>query len=162
VLRELLVNWTASEPPRASGGDAATSNPVAPEPDDAAPSGHLPGLVALDRSPELIELFVSRTPELLRRLEQSLAAGAAEDTQRAAHKLKGSCLAIGAPRMANAAEKMQLDSQAGDLRAASEQLVRLRAHYAEFERQLRPERAPGNDLDERHIRRRARPDEPSR
>jgi signal transduction histidine kinase/CheY-like chemotaxis protein len=138
VLRELLVNWTASEPPRASGGDAATSNPVAPEPDDSAPSGHLPDLAAVDRSPELIELFVSRTPELLRRLEQSLAAGSAEDTHRAAHKLKGSCLAIGAPRMANAAEKMQLDSQAGDLRAASEQLVRLRAHYAELERQLRP------------------------
>jgi HPt (histidine-containing phosphotransfer) domain-containing protein len=95
-------------------------------------------LVALDRSPELIELFVSRTPELLSVLEQSVAAGRVEEARRAAHKLKGSCLAIGAPLMANAAERMQIDSQAGDLQAAREQLVRLRARYVELERQLRP------------------------
>jgi Tfp pilus assembly protein PilO len=33
---------------------------------------------------------------------------------------------------------MQIDSQAGDLQAAREQLVRLRARYVELERQLRP------------------------
>jgi CheY-like chemotaxis protein len=59
---------------------------------------------------QLVQLFVDTTPPLLTELREGAESGDAEAVRRAAHKLKGSCLNIGASGMAAQAERLERDA----------------------------------------------------
>jgi signal transduction histidine kinase/CheY-like chemotaxis protein/HPt (histidine-containing phosphotransfer) domain-containing protein len=90
---------------------------VAPESGRTEPSA-----VELDptitRAGRLSELFIKHAPETLKELDAALAIGDANAARASAHKLKGSCLAVGAGIMGEAAQAAQLAAESGDLEAA--------------------------------------------
>ncbi len=108
-------------------------------PADAVPSSLLDPKV--DRSPRLMELFIERVPETLRELDAAVQAQHADDIRSRAHKLKGSCLALGAETMANDAQALELQSKAGVISDAAARAERLRAQYVEVAAALRAELA---------------------
>ena len=56
---------------------------------------------------ELIELFLSDTPIQLESLRGCVDQSNSEATRRFAHQIKGSCLVIGAERMAHLCEELE-------------------------------------------------------
>ena len=52
------------------------------------------------RSPKIIALFLGQIPDEFARLEAAIRSGDGVTVRQIAHKLKGSCRAIGVPRMA--------------------------------------------------------------
>jgi CheY-like chemotaxis protein/HPt (histidine-containing phosphotransfer) domain-containing protein len=54
----------------------------------------------VQRSQGVVRVFLRHVPDQLAALTQAIAAGNAEALRSAAHKLKGSCLSVGVPRMA--------------------------------------------------------------
>jgi signal transduction histidine kinase/CheY-like chemotaxis protein/HPt (histidine-containing phosphotransfer) domain-containing protein len=82
-------------------------------------------------SKKLGGLFLSRVPVQLEELEGALAKDDAPLAREKAHKLKGSCLAVGAEAMAKEAEAMQHEAQNGDLEQGP---ARLKTLQAQFER----------------------------
>ena len=56
---------------------------------------------------ELIDMFLSDSPQLLATLRQSLAARAADDFQRAAHTLKSSSATLGAATLAKLSQQLE-------------------------------------------------------
>lgn len=69
-----------------------------------------------------MELFLKHVPLQLGELRDAQVRGVAPEVRAHAHKLKGSCLAIDAPRMAKVAESLQREADCGDLSGA-ERLV---------------------------------------
>jgi signal transduction histidine kinase/DNA-binding response OmpR family regulator len=104
--------------------EATTSSPPAPEPTEQE---------ALDPtikvSKKLGGLFLSRVPTQLEDLGEALAKNDAPLTREKAHKLKGSCLAVGAEAMAHEAEAMQHEAQDGNLEHGERRLEALRRHF---------------------------------
>ncbi|WP_437735531.1 ATP-binding protein [Sorangium sp. So ce1335] len=92
-----------------------------PEPAPLSASGaRLPALLhVLDpevpRSRKLIELVLRNVPGQLEHLDASVGKAEAAEVKASAHKLKGSMLSIGASRVAELAEKMQLAAGRGEL-----------------------------------------------
>src|SRR5690606_14325901 len=74
--------------------------------------------VGARRSEKLIELFLRNVPGQIRSLREAIDAQDAPSVRAHAHKLKGSCLAMDAPSMAEAAERLQHMSEKGDLSLA--------------------------------------------
>jgi signal transduction histidine kinase/DNA-binding response OmpR family regulator len=93
------------------------------------------------RSRKLIELFLRSMPQQLDELGTALASGTASDVRALAHKAKGSCLAVGATAMVEAAERLQRVAEAGELASASAPYDVLRALARDTERELRRELA---------------------
>jgi CheY-like chemotaxis protein len=81
------------------------------------------------RSAKLRELFLKHVPLQLAELRDAQVRGVAPEVRAHAHKLKGSCLAIDAPRMAGAAEALQHQADAGDLSRASALVSELEEAY---------------------------------
>jgi HPt (histidine-containing phosphotransfer) domain-containing protein len=74
---------------------------------------------------ELIELFLSDTPLQLAALSSGIDQSDAEATRRSAHQLKGGCLTIGAGRMAEICEQLEVacvSHSLGDLSRLGKQL----------------------------------------
>jgi HPt (histidine-containing phosphotransfer) domain-containing protein len=67
---------------------------------------------------ELVELFGSKTPELLVQLHRGVEAGDTVAVSRIAHQLKGGCLTLAANRMAELCDELQDSSRAGSLTGA--------------------------------------------
>jgi hypothetical protein len=103
-----------------------------------------PPLLVLDpevpRSRKLIELVLKNVPQQLDGLEGCVRAAVAADVKASAHKLKGSMLSIGASRVAELAEKMQLAAGRGELPAAGD-LARIREEFGSVSVALREELA---------------------
>ena len=101
--------------------------------------------LALDikRSEKLTRLFLDKAPEQVRLLGQAILDGKAADVRTTAHKLKGSCLAIGAGPMSKLAEMLQMKADAGDISEAPEAFIKLKAHHAKVEHLLRAELESG-------------------
>jgi signal transduction histidine kinase/CheY-like chemotaxis protein/HPt (histidine-containing phosphotransfer) domain-containing protein len=93
----------------------------------AAPSQELDSTIK--RSTKLVELFISRVPDNLSELDGALAAEDSKRVREQAHKLKGSCLAIGAEVMADQAQALQFEAEAGNLQGAEERIHRLWSQY---------------------------------
>jgi HPt (histidine-containing phosphotransfer) domain-containing protein len=91
------------------------------------------------RSPRLIELFLEHVPGQLDELAAAIEAGDVTQTRAHAHKLKGSCLALMAEPMARAAEKLQFESESGDLSGAERILEELAERFMNVAAQLREE-----------------------
>ncbi|WP_437782497.1 ATP-binding protein [Sorangium sp. So ce1097] len=80
------------------------------------------------RSRKLIELALKNVPAQLDHLEASIGNAQAAEVKASAHKLKGSMLSIGAARVAELAEKMQLAAGQGELPRADD-LARIRQEF---------------------------------
>ena len=95
-----------------------------PETNEAAP---IP--VELDmtisRSTRLSTLFITQAAKTLEELDAALAAADTTALRATAHKLKGSCLAIGAYSLAEAAGAVQHAAEAPDLEAARQHTSQL-------------------------------------
>ncbi|WP_437637314.1 ATP-binding protein [Sorangium sp. So ce854] len=92
------------------------------------------------RSRKLIELVLKNVPAQLDHLEASIGNAAAAEVKASAHKLKGSMLSIGAARVAELAEKMQLAAGQGELPKAGD-LARIRQEFASVSAALKEELA---------------------
>jgi CheY-like chemotaxis protein/HPt (histidine-containing phosphotransfer) domain-containing protein len=91
-------------------GSAAAASVPAPE---VASSSDLDP--EMTRSARLCELFILHAPQTLKELDAALAAGDAAAARASAHKLKGSCLVVGAGLMTESAVAAQRGADAGDL-----------------------------------------------
>lgn len=81
------------------------------------------------RSNKLMELFLKHVPGQLDELRDAQIRAVAPEVRAHAHKLKGSCLAIDAPRMAKLAETLQREADVGDLSHASDLVAELHARF---------------------------------
>ena len=82
---------------------------------------------ATKRSERLIGLFLSQVPLELALLDAAIAAENIGEVRRVAHKLKGSCRALGVMRMAAVCEKLERSS--GHAIGAAPERTRLVAEY---------------------------------
>jgi HPt (histidine-containing phosphotransfer) domain-containing protein len=87
----------------------------------------------------LSELFIKHAPQTLKELDAALAIGDAEAARASAHKLKGSCLAVGAGLMTEAAQAAQHAAESGDLEAARRHAAGLHPSLARVVTLLRGE-----------------------
>ncbi len=115
-----------------SGDSTPPSEPaeVVPPPEEEAPS-HAPVELdlELERSPRLSSLFLARTPEILVELDAAVAAADSTRIRDRAHKLKGSCLAVGAEVLAKLAEAMQFAAEGGDGARMEERAKEIHEHF---------------------------------
>jgi HPt (histidine-containing phosphotransfer) domain-containing protein len=123
-------------------GEEEVFDASAPEPNET-PAVELD--MTISRSARLVGLFVSRVPENLAELESVLALGDSHRVRERAHKLKGSCLAVGAELMAKEAEALQMEAERGELGVAAARLASLREQYARVAQLLRSELPPGQE-----------------
>ncbi len=93
--------------------------------------------MTIDRSPRLIRLFVTRVPSDLEALGDATAD--AQTVRALAHKLKGSCLAVGAEAMATEAEALQHDAERGAVERFAPRVNALRAGFERIVRLLERE-----------------------
>jgi len=75
---------------------------------------------------EMIDIFFSDTPAMVAQIEQGLSAGDAVVVQKAAHKIKGSVLSLGAPAAAESALALEMAGRAGDVATAAIEFERLK------------------------------------
>ena len=79
--------------------------------------------------PKLIGLFSSTTPPLLTEIRQHATQGEWQAMAQAAHKLKGSCVSLGAEPMANICKSLQHKGEANDSSGVDEEIATLTALY---------------------------------
>ena len=79
--------------------------------------------------PKLISLFSSTTPPLLTEIRQHATQGEWQAMAQAAHKLKGSCVSLGAEPMANICKSLQHKGEANDSSGVDEEIDSLTALY---------------------------------
>jgi HPt (histidine-containing phosphotransfer) domain-containing protein len=104
-LSEVIQRWwpkSLDEPD--SGEHPTTSNPTAASSGAAEPSPLDPNV---RRSPAVARLFLKHVPEQIDTIGRAIAGQDAATLKGAAHKLKGSCLAVGIPRMAELCVKLE-------------------------------------------------------
>jgi HPt (histidine-containing phosphotransfer) domain-containing protein len=83
----------------------------------------------IKRSSKLSELFIDRVPGTLQDLKQAIQSDP-KSIRDHAHKLKGSCLAVGAELMAKEAESLQFECEKQQVERAPERLVRLEQQFS--------------------------------
>ncbi len=104
-----------------------------PDPDDAFLDP------ATSRSPRLIDIFLRMLPSHVDELKTEITRGSATEARAKAHKIKGSCLAIGAFRMARVAEKLQKLAEDNQLSKAEALLIKLNSEFEELSVALQKE-----------------------
>ncbi len=98
LLKQALERWWPREsmlPGARSAGAISSSLPASAIPD--AESALDP---TVSRSQGVVRVFLRHVPEQLASIASALESGDPEAVRSAAHKLKGSCLSVGVPRMA--------------------------------------------------------------
>lgn len=78
---------------------------------------------------ELVEALVIEAPDLLGRMERALATGDAVMLRRAAHSLKSAAGNLGARRLRDMSEALELMGSSGDVGGAETLVVRARHEY---------------------------------
>ena len=86
---------------------------------------HLPAVIL----PRLIQMFGSTTPPLLVEIHQHASAGNLPAMAQAAHKLKGSCVSLGAEQMGDICKTLQHKGESGDATGIVTLLDELEALY---------------------------------
>jgi HPt (histidine-containing phosphotransfer) domain-containing protein len=86
---------------------------------------------------ELIDVYLSDSPELIEQIRAGLASGDCESVRRAAHSLKSNSASFGATRLASASRDMEMIAKSGTLDGADEKLATIEAEYAQLVPQLR-------------------------
>lgn len=84
---------------------------------------------SVERKPRLIELFFKHLPKYLTALEQSIETEDAKEIEARAHKIKGSCLAFGAPAMAKLSMKIETLGRNGDLEPVPRAFAHLQREF---------------------------------
>ena len=111
------------------GGDRSSMEPMS-----HGASSNESQLAILDseitRSRKLSQLFLTHVPQTLDELDQAIVEHP-EHIRDRAHKLKGSCLAIGAEVMALEAESLQHEAEAGKTGNAAQRAHSLRRQFSE-------------------------------
>jgi PAS domain S-box-containing protein len=131
ALRDALAGWGL--PGTAPDGSAA-GDPLA---DPAGPTGLCDPVTATrlheefppDVLSRLVALFVKHTPPALDALAAALAAGDDETLWRTAHKLKGSCRAVGATAMALLCAELEACGRRRQTSGAAQLLAQLRETF---------------------------------
>jgi PAS domain S-box-containing protein len=97
---------------------------------------------------DVISLFLKDAPQLLAELKAAFDADAAPPVERAAHKLRGVLLNLGARPSAARAESIELRARAQELAAAGTALVALEAELADLTSALQTggPRVSGNSM----------------
>ncbi len=85
---------------------------------------------------DLIRLFLADGPTKVAAVSEGLAQRDFDRMERAAHSLKGSSGNLGARRLQNTCEKMQIATRNHDLPTSAHLTPQLAADYAEVERAL--------------------------
>ena len=96
-------------------------------------------LMDVPRSPKLVRLFLDRIDGQIGELEAAVQSGDASSSQARAHKLKGSCHAIGAEATAAVAEAMQRHAARSEMAPVPELLATLKRQMADLRPLLRKE-----------------------
>lgn len=64
--------------------------------------------------PRLVDMFAATTPDLLEEIRLHASQGKLADMAKSAHKLKGSCVSLGAERMAHICKDLQHKGETND------------------------------------------------
>jgi CheY-like chemotaxis protein len=126
-----------SKPFRAASLEKILAHYVQEDERPARPAAEL--APEIKRSEKLSTLFLEKVPSELDALARAIEANDAAEVKALAHKLKGSCLAIVAGPMADAAESLQKAGHQRDLSNAPALLAELRARHARVAKLLRDE-----------------------
>jgi two-component system, sensor histidine kinase and response regulator len=116
LLQETLQRWWPREsmwPCQPSG--ASIPPPPAPVPNSALDP-------AVQRSAGVVRVFLRHVPDQLASLANALSSGDIEALAAAAHKLKGSCLSVGVPRMATLCASLEEEPEGLNARELKTQL----------------------------------------
>jgi two-component system sensor histidine kinase/response regulator len=89
------------------------------------------------RSRRLIELFLNHVPQQLELLRAARLAEDCHEICNQAHKLKGTCLAVAADPMAQVADRLRHQTQAGELAGADSLLQELETRFGKVEALIR-------------------------
>jgi len=110
LLRESLERWW----PRESMWPCApTGTSIAPPP-PAPPASEATLDPMVERSPGVVRVFLRHVPDQLASLGGAISSNDTEAVSAAAHKLKGSCVSVGVPRMANLCAKLEAEPALGN------------------------------------------------
>ena len=82
---------------------------------------------------ELIDMYLTDSPELIEQIKTGLVNGDIESVRRAAHSLKSNSLTFGANRLGNAARELEMIAKAGTLEGADLKLAVVEVEYAQLE-----------------------------
>ncbi len=85
----------------------------------------------LDFMSELVEAYISSTPELFTSIQQALETANASALQRAAHSLKSGSASFGALSFANQCKELEDMGKSGLLEGASQKFTELKVGYQE-------------------------------
>lgn len=85
----------------------------------------------LDFMLELVEAYISSTPELFTSIQQALETANASALQRAAHSLKSGSASFGALSFANQCKELEDMGKSGLLEGASQKFTELKVGYQE-------------------------------
>ena len=131
VLNEVIQRWW----PKSLSREPESGERLASHGLDAAAGVVEPVPLALDpdvrRSEAVAKIFLKHVPGQVASIGQAIESGDLATLSSAAHKLKGSCLAVGVPRMAELCAA--LEGGDGDSRALYAELCRV---FEQVERQL--------------------------
>ncbi len=78
---------------------------------------------------ELIDVYLSDSPELIEQMRSGLKTGSIEQVRRAAHSLKSNSASFGANRLAGVARELEMIAKAGTLEGAGPKLEELVVEY---------------------------------
>ncbi len=78
---------------------------------------------------ELRDLFLEHVPPLFQQIEESVAAGNAEDIAKHTHSLKGACATYGAPRLAMVCKTAELAARSGDVQLVKDHMEDIIKEY---------------------------------
>ncbi|MEO8182976.1 MAG: response regulator [Deltaproteobacteria bacterium] len=81
------------------------------------------------RSSKLVQLFLTQMPGQLDLLDEAIRASDFDLVERRAHKMKGSCLALGAQVMARGVEGLQQEAQRRDVGLVRRRAEAAREHF---------------------------------
>jgi len=146
ALRNALSRWLPAEPDssvQAAALDASVERSESPgkgrDPLDQRTLDSLRALDAKGRSGilvRLIQLYLTRTPELLGQLKEAIDRGDATGTFKAAHSLKSSSANLGAVTLAEICREIETLGRAGTLEGTREKWDLVHAEYAAVEQAL--------------------------
>lgn len=92
--------------------------------------------VGVARSHKLVQLFLAQLPGQLDALDEAINVGDFELVEKRAHRMKGSCLAVGAQPMASCADALMQEARRGAAGQARRYAEIARDHFGAVERLL--------------------------
>ncbi len=81
---------------------------------------------------ELLDAYLSDSPQLIDQMRTGLAEGNVELVRRAAHTLKSNSASFGGTRLANASRELEMIAKGGNLDGAGPKLLQIQDEYAKL------------------------------